>query len=179
MRNRLVLLFCVAGAILLAGWAIESAYLAPTRTASERVVDLSAQLTALRERELSARREQAALTSIPMQPLIDLVARTEIGAAGTQFQEYARAAVAESGGLALSSQVMVSDVAEDYSRASVFLRMRIAERELLEFIRKVETQSPPIVFESLEVRLMPVSPDTRVLDVTATLSRFYGGIDAR
>jgi hypothetical protein len=178
MRNRIILLLCVVGAILVAGWAVEGAYPAPARVASERIADLSTQLTALRERELSARREQASLGRDPAQQQIDLVSRAEIGAAGTQFQEYARAAVAESDGLALSSQVLVTDIAEGYSKVSVLLRMRIAERQLLEFTRKVETQSPPIVFDSLEVRLLPMSPDSRVLDVTATLGRFYGGVDA-
>lgn len=179
MRNRIILLLFVVAAVSLAGWAVEHAYLAPTRVAGERIADLSTQLAALREREASARREQAALAGAPAQPRADLVERADIGAAAAQFQEYARAALAESDGLALSSQVMVSEITDGYSKVSVLLRMRIAEQQLLEFTRKVETQSPPIVFDSLEVRLMPVSPDTRVLDVTATLGRFYGGADAR
>ncbi|OEO31853.1 hypothetical protein VW23_014345 [Devosia insulae DS-56] len=179
MRNRIVLLLVVAVAVFLAGWAVERVYLAPGRAADERIADLSTQLAALRERELSARREQAALTGAPVQPQADLVARADSATAGTQFQEYARAAVAEADGLALSSQVLVSEVAEGYAKVSVLLRMRIAERQLLEFARQVETESPPIVFDSLELRLMPVSPDSRVLDVTATLGRFYGGADAR
>ncbi len=179
MRNRIVLLLVAAMAVFLAGWMVERLYLAPVRGADERIADLSTQLTALRSRELSARREQAALAGAPAKPQIDLVARADIGAAGTQFQEYARAAVAAADGLALSSQVVVTPIAEGYAKVSVLLRMRIAERQLLEFTRKVETEVPPVIFDSLEVRLMPVSPDSRVLDVTATLARFYGATDAR
>lgn len=178
MRSRIILLLVVVAAVFLAGWVVEHAYFAPVRVADERIAELSTQLAALRERELSARREQAALAGAPASPQTDLVGRADLATAGTQFQEYARAAVAQADGLALSSQLLVTEVAQGYAKVSVLLRMRIAERQLLQFVRKVETESPPIVFDSLELRLMPVSPDSRVLDVTATLGRFYGGADA-
>lgn len=179
MRSRIVALLVAVVAILLVGWAVEQSYLAPVRSGDERIAELAGQLAALQERELSARRKQAALTGTSAQPQADLVVRGDAGTAGAQFQEYARAAVAEADGLALSSQVIVAEVAEGYAKVSVLLRMRIAERQLLQFTRKVEIETPPIVFDSLEVRLMPMSPDSRTLDVTATLSRFYRGTDAR
>lgn len=179
MRSRIVVLLVAVVAILLVGWVVEQTYFAPVRIADDRIAELSEQLASLRTRELSARREQAALTGTPAQAQADLVVRGDAGTAEAQFQEYARAAVAEADGLALSSQVIVTEVAEGYAKVSVLLRMRIAERQLLEFTRKVEIETPPVVFDSLEVRLMPMSPDSRTLDVTATLSRFYGSTDAR
>lgn len=179
MRSRIVVLLVTVVAIVLVGWAVAQTYFAPLRIADDRIAELSTQLASLRERELSARREQAALARTPARTQADLVARGDAGTAGTQFQEYARAAVAASDGLALSSQVLITEIAEGYAKVSVLLRMRIAERQLLEFTRKVEIETPPVVFDSLEVRLMPMSPDSRTLDVTATLSRFYGATDAR
>lgn len=179
MGKRFILPLVAIISALLLGWAVELVYLAPLRDADARIADLSTQLVALRERELSVRRERVSLAGTSGGAAGGLVARADVATAAAQFQEYARAAVAEADGVALSSQVLVAQVAESYSKVSVLLRMRIAERQLLQFVRKVEIEAPPVVFDSLELRLMPVSPDSRALDVTATLGRFYGDPDAR
>ncbi len=180
MRGSILLGLAIVVVLSLLYWSVDRFYLVPLATADQRIADLTGQLAALRERENLARTEQTSFGGGGPASASSLVERSpDSGAASSQLQEYARAAVAQSDGLAASSQVMVSEIGGGYSKVSVLLRLRIGEPQLLEFLRKVETRSPPVMFDSLEVRLVPTSPDSRPLDVTATLSGFHGNADAR
>lgn len=180
MRDRLILLVSCAALALLVYWGLDRIYFAPLQAADVRLAELSSQLDALKEREISARRDHAALRDVGALPKFSFVEReADIGAVTAQFQEYVRASVAEFGGTTASSQVMVAELDGGYSKISVLLRMRFAEWQLLEFARKVETDSPPVVFETLEVRSLPIAADSHPLDVTATLTGFYANADTR
>lgn len=179
MRQHLIALFVVSAIGFVGLWGLDALYLQPLRAADGRVDDLSQQLDALREREFVARGDLAALGGVEVATESHLViAAPDVSAATARFQEYARSAVAQMNGVTASSQVAVTDLAGGYSKVSVLLRMRFAEPQLLEFLRKVETDSPPVLVESLEVRPLPISGDPRSLDVVATLSGFYGGSGA-
>jgi hypothetical protein len=180
VRGRIILILSCVGITLLVYWGLDRIYFAPIEAAAQRAVDLSHQLATLRERELLAQRDQAALSGDEAPPQLSLVdGDLDIDAVTARFQEYARASVAQSGGLTISSQVTVAELTGGYSKVAVLLRMRFAERQLLAFARKIETDSPPVVFETLEIRPLPISADSHPLDVTATLTGFYGNADAQ
>lgn len=180
MRGRIILVLSCVAIVLLAYWGLDRVYFAPLEAADRQVDDLSQQLDALRKREQLARRDRAALSGAEAPPQLSLVeGEIDVGAATARFQEYARASVAQSGGLTISSQVTVAELTGGYSKVSVLLRTRFAEQQLLEFARKIETNLPPVIFESLEIHPLPIPGDAHPLDVTATLSGFYGNADAR
>jgi hypothetical protein len=179
MRQRLIILAVVATIALLGFWTLDRLYVEPMRAAEVRVAELSEQLAALRERELAARKDRAELSDTERARHPNLaIAAPDLATATARFQEYARASVAETGGVTASSQTAIAGLPGGYSKVSVLLRLRFAEAQLLEFARKIETDSPPVVIEALEVRPLPIAGDSRPLDVTATISGFYGGADA-
>lgn len=178
-RSRLTLLVIVAMIASLGYWAADGLYLTPSRLAQLRIAQLAEQLSDLERRRLQSTRDLAQWQQPSDAPSLILTdATSDVITATTRLQESSRNAAVAADGIVTSSQTIVSELPGGLSKLSVLLRMRFAESGLLGFFRQVESASPPLIVESLDVRPLPILGDARPLDVVATISGFYGGSDA-
>lgn len=172
MRERLILIVVCVIVIALVYAGLTQLYFAPAQTMSQQTQALAAQLEDVTARVGRARRELA--TTATTESIALMVTTGEPGAdTAAHFQETARAQVAQSGGAAVSSQSVTSDLGGGFAKVSVLLRARFREAALLTFLRAVELQQPIMLVENLAVRPLPVAGDDRPLDVTATLTEFH------
>lgn len=179
MRERLALAIAVVGFLALAGWGIEAGYLAPTRSSETQAASLAVDLDQVETRLARARSELAINNAKPVPPtgtLLDI--GPAVSASSERLQGAVRSAVAASGGQTLSSQTGTADLSGGYTKIALLLRARFDEAGLLAFLRQVESETPVIVVDELDVQQLSMPGDSRQLDVTASLFGVHADVDA-
>jgi hypothetical protein len=176
MRGQLLIVLTAVVAGLAAYSGTELFNLAPLRDMASRQSTLTEQLADLRSRITRTQRALDTGTSLDA----GVVAQTGTSASSVAalFQESTRALAAQFGGSVKSSQSTLGELGVGFSKVSDLLRARFDEAGLLAFLRSVEMRKPINLVESMEVHPLPVSDNEKPLDVTATLTEFYGDHDA-
>ena len=82
-------------------------------------------------------------------------------------------ALADLGGVMLSSQIASADLGGGYRKVSLLIRAQLGEEQLMAFLEQTRTVRPIVIVEALDVRTIAAPANALALDVTATLTTFY------
>lgn len=157
--------------------AIDLAYFKPRSLAQAEISETRQALLDFDSRLQDAHAELARLQAARQTYHGDLVLKLEPVAAEPWLLGRIRQSVAATGGMASATQTASTPLSGQHDKLSLLLRVGFEEQGLLNFIKQVESGSPPLLIESLSVQPTNVAQGQRSLDVTATISVIISNAD--
>jgi hypothetical protein len=162
------IVFLVLVAAGLAGaYGVARLLIMPVETEGQRVLLAQTELEGLTTRRDTTLAALAALPQISSRPDGRIDSSASVTDALQAFQETVRASLAAAGGEPVVSQTGVDKGADGLSTLRLLIKARLTESALMTFLRQVESTSPKIATDSLELH-SSASATGDMLELTAT-----------